>query len=94
MLASAGKLRLDQGVERGEQCVGTQVVIDVDLVAVDQLALHGDQADAHLGATDVDGEHHFGERLGRGRGRLRIARLVGCGRCGHASADATRRLPG
>ena len=48
------QLRLRNRVEGREQCIGLQSEVNVDVVAIEQLALHRHQACSHLGVTDVD----------------------------------------
>ncbi len=56
LVVAAGplQLRLDHHVERLVQRFGVEVVVHRGLFTVDQLALHGHQADGHLRAADVD----------------------------------------
>ena len=48
------ELRLGDVVERGEQRVGLEPEVDVDVVAVEELALHRHQSRGQLGVADVD----------------------------------------
>ena len=48
------ELRLSDRVERGEQRVGLEPEVDVDIVAVEQLALHRHQSGRQLGVADVE----------------------------------------
>ena len=57
MRARPLELRLGDAVERGEQRVGFQSEVDVDVVAVEELALHRHQSGRQLGVTDVDRQY-------------------------------------
>lgn len=65
VITSAGQLTVHHGVQAVEQGVGGQSVIDGDLLAVDQLALHRHQPGCHLGAADVDAQHDVADDRAR-----------------------------
>lgn len=58
VLTSASNLLINGFREDEEQLLRLQSVIDQDLCAIDQLALHRHQTDGHLGAADVDSDNN------------------------------------